>query len=96
MVSVKVSAGNELFSPFTLFICNDIMEGHFRKSWCCLYCYKSSVFLLPSLKLYSAKSPFGYPGEITFQFQKNLQILALGIFIMKNDSVISGKQFTEQ
>lgn len=66
------------------------------KFCCCLYCYKSSVFSLPSLKLHSAKSVFGYPEEIAFLLQKNLQNLALGIIIMKNDSVISGKQFTKQ
>lgn len=64
--SVRASAGNELFSLFTVFICDDIMEGHFRKiCCCCLYFSKSSVFLLPSLKLYSAKSPFVCPGGIS-------------------------------
>jgi len=62
----------------------------------CLYCHKSSAFSLPTLKLHSAKSAFGYPGEIVFLLQKNLQNLALGIIIMKSLSVISGKEFTEQ
>lgn len=71
---VRASAGNELFSLLTLFIRDDITDGHFRKICCCLYCFKSSLFLLPSLKLFSAVSSFGYPGEIAFLFQKNLQL----------------------
>lgn len=49
-----------LYFPCSLFLpmlisWKDISD----KFCCCLYCYKSSVFTLPSLELHSAKSAFG-------------------------------------